>query len=295
MNAAGGTRRLTTFYERMSSLDMILGSLAADHLDTERLQARDVYTRNLDCQNLGTFPMLEVLAGVVAEYGAPGPKDKLLDIGCGLGGPGRFLADRFGCLVVGTDLLTKRIEIAKELTRKTGLAKRISYRVADATDLPFADRAFSHAWMLDVSMHIRDKSALFREIARVLRPGGLFVMHEQTAPIPEVMRPVTRQAPYIAPSLPQLIRYVDEAGLRVLTWRDTTQRVVEYFEGIRAALEKTPLPPRGDPGRAMREQGHAVVHGYIEALANLGGRTGILAARRVGPEPRRSGRRTRTS
>ena len=292
MNAAGGTQRLTTFYERMSSLDMILGSLAAEQLDPERLQARDLYTRSLDCQNLGMFPMLEVLAGVVAEYGAPGPKDKLLDIGCGLGGPGRFLVDRFGCSVVGTDLLTKRIEIAKALTRKTGLEKRISYRVADATDLPFADRAFTHAWMLDVSMHIRDKKTLFGEIARVLRPGGLFVMHEQNAPIPEVMRPITRQAPYIAPSLPQLIRYVDDAGLRVLTWRDTTPRVVEYFEGIKAALEKTPLPPHGDPGRAMREHGYAVVHGYIEALANLGGRTGILAARRVGPEPRRGGRRT---
>jgi SAM-dependent methyltransferase len=143
-----------------------------------------------------------------------------------------------------------------------------------------------------VSMHIRDKKALFAEIARVLRPGGLFVMHEQTAPIPEVMRPITRQAPYIAPSLPQLIRYVDGSGLRVLTWRDTTARVVEYFEGMRAALEKAPLPPRGDPGRAMREHGSAVVHGYIEALANLGGRTGILAARRVDPEPGRRLRRT---
>jgi SAM-dependent methyltransferase len=293
VEAAGGARRLVKFYEQMSSLDMILGSLSAEGLDPERLQARDIYTRGLDCQNLGTFPMLDVLAGVLDEYGAPGSKDKLLDIGCGLGGPGRFLVDRFGCLVVGTDLLAKRTEIAKALTRKTGLERRISYRVADATDLPFADRGFTHAWMLDVSMHIRDKAALFREIARVLRPGGLFVMHEQTAPIPEVMRPVTRQAPYIAPSLPQLIRYVDEAGLRVLTWRDTTPRVVEYFEGIRAALEKVPLPPRGDPGRAMREQGHAVVHGYIETLANLGGRTGILAARRVGPEPRRSSRRTR--
>lgn len=293
VEAAAGARRLVKFYEPLSSLDMILGALRAEHLDTERLRASDLYTRGLDCQNLGTFPMLDVLAGVVAEYGAPGAKDKLLDIGCGLGGPGRFLVDRFGCAVVGTDLLAKRIEIAKALTRKIGLEKRLSYRVADATDLPFDDRSFSHAWMLDVSMHIRDKKALFREIARVLRPGGLFVMHEQTAPIPEAMRPVTRQAPYIAPSLPQLVRYVDDAGLRVLTWRDTTPRVLEYFEGIEAALAKGPPPPRGDPGREVREQGRAVVDGYIETLAQLGGRTGVLAARRTGPGPRRTGRRAR--
>jgi ubiquinone/menaquinone biosynthesis C-methylase UbiE len=282
VEATASTRRLVKFYEQMSSLEMILGSLSAEGVDTENLRASDLYTRGLDCQNLGTYPMLDVLAGVVAEYGAPGPQEKVLDIGCGLGGPGRFLVDRFGCSVVGTDLLAKRIEIAKALTRKTGLEKRISYRVADATDLPFKDRSFSHAWMLDVSMHIRDKAALFHEIARVLRPGGLFVMHEQTAPIPEAMRPVTRQAPYIAPSLPQLIRYVDGAGLRVLTWRDTAPRVLEYFERIKAALEKGPPPRRGDPGRALREQGLAVLDGYIETLANLGGRTGILAAKRTG-------------
>ena len=85
MNAAGGTRRLTTFYERMSSLDMILGSLAAEHLDTERVQARDLYTRSLDCQNLGMFPMLEVLAGVVAEYGAPVPRTSCLTSAAGPG------------------------------------------------------------------------------------------------------------------------------------------------------------------------------------------------------------------
>jgi len=190
---------------------------------------------------------------------------------------------------VGTDLLPKRTEIARALTRKTGLEKRISYRVADATDLPFRDGSFAQAWMLDVSMHIRDKGALFRQIARVLRPGGLLVMHEQTAPIPAAMRPITRRAPYIAPSLPQLIRHVEAAGLRLLTWRDTTARVLEYFQGIRARLEGSPAPPAGDKGSGWREQGLAIVGGYMETLANLGGRTGILVARRTAP-PRRSGR-----
>jgi hypothetical protein len=115
------------------------------------------------------------------------------------------------------------------------------------------------------------------------------VITEYAVPGPkEAMRPVTRQAPYIAPSLPQLVRYVDGAGLRVLTWRDTTPRVLEYFERINAALEKGPSPPRGDRGREVREQGRAVVDGYIETLAKLDGRTGILAAKRAGAGPRRT-------
>lgn len=290
MSEPASSRRLAKFYGELSSLDVVLGSLAAEGVDTEHPRARDLYSRGLDCQNLGTFPMLEVLADVAAEYGTPGPDDVLLDIGCGLGGPGRFLADRFGCSVVGTDLLAKRIEIAQALTRKTRLDERISYRMADATDLPFREGSFAGAWMLDVSMHIRDKRALFGEIARVLRPGGLIAMHEQIAPIPEAMRPITRQAPYIAPSLPQLIRTVDESGLRVLTWRDTTPRVLEYFEGIKSRMQGAPAP-QGE-GSAWLEHGMAILNGYIETLSKLGGRTGILVAKRSTPEHRR-GRRGR--
>ena len=283
-------RRLTKFYGELSSLEMVIGSLALEGVDTENLRASDVYTRGADCQNLGAFPMLEVLAAVAAEYGAPAPDDELLDIGCGLGGPGRFLIERFGCSVVGTDLVPKRIEIAKALTRRTGLDDRISYRRADATDLPFRNGKFAGAWMLDVSMHIRDKRGLFGEIARVLRPGGLLVMHEQLGPLPDAMRPVTRQAPYIAPSLPQLIRYVDDAGLRVLTWRDTTPRVVEYFEKIQSRLLAAVGGSTQEQGGPWREHGMAILNAYIETLSKLGGRTGILVAKRSEPAPRRARR-----
>jgi len=291
--AEQGNRRLTKFYGELSSLEMVLGALALEGVDTEHPRASDLYTRGFDCQNLGAFPMLEVLVSVAAEYGAPKPGDEILDIGCGLGGPGRFLTDRFGCSIVGTDLLEKRIEIAKALTCKTGLDERISYRRADATDLPFRASAFTLAWMLDVSMHIRDKRGLFGEIARVLKPGGLLVMHEQLGPLPAAMKPVTRQAPYIAPSLPQLIRYVDDSGLRVLSWRDTTPRVLEYFHAIRNRLLAAVANTAQSEGGPWREQGQAILNGYIETLSKLGGRTGILVAQRSEPPPRRARLRRR--
>src|SRR5207244_969472 len=131
------------------------------------VRASDLYTRDLDCHNLGMHAMLDVLAGIVAEHRAPGPDDHVLDLGCGMGGPGRFLVDRFGCAVVGVDLLDERVTLARALTDMCGMADRISYRVADATELPFDDGSFSYVWMLDVSMHIRDKDTLFGEIARV--------------------------------------------------------------------------------------------------------------------------------
>ncbi len=276
------TTRLTKFYGEMSpSLDTVMSALLAAGVDTDHVKASDLYRRDLDCHNLGMHRMLEILKDVAEEYGRPVPEDTLLDLGCGLGGPGRFLVDQFGCSVVGVDLLPLRVELARALTDLTRMGERISYRVADATNLGVEDASFAQAWMLDVSMHIRDKQALFGEIARVLRPDGLLVMHEQTGPLPKAMLPVRRRAPYIAPSFPQLIRYVEGAGLRVLTWRDTTHIVLEYFVRMRALLGDQSEAVPAVSARRQHDVGLTVLDGYLETLANLGGRTGILVAKRV--------------
>jgi SAM-dependent methyltransferase len=236
---SGDTDRLTEFYRAFSSsADELLTFLRTAGVDVDHVEARDLYTRDLDCHNLGMYRMLEVIADIAADYGAPTAHQTVLDLGCGVGGPGRFLVDHFGCSVVGVDLLPLRVEIAEALTATTGLSDRISYRVDEATSLSLDDASFNQVWMLDVSMHIRAKRALFGEIARVLEPGGLLVMHDQTGPLPSAMRPVMRMAPYIAPPLPQLVRYVEDSGMRMLTWRDTTDRVVEYFVGMRALLDQ---------------------------------------------------------
>jgi len=275
------TARLTRFYGDLSpSLESVLAILNESGVDTNRLKASDLYQRDLDCHNLGMHTMLEELARVVAEYGAPTPDDRLLDLGCGLGGPGRFLVDHFQCSIVGVDLLPLRVELAQRLSELTGMDEHISYRVADATNLDVEAASFEQAWMLDVSMHIKDKRALFGEIARVLRPGGLMVMHEMPGPLPKAMSPLTRRVPYIAPSLPQLVRYVEGAGLQLLTWRDTTPDVLDYFEGVRALLRDAPASV-SEASQGARDVGIVALNAYIETLGMLGGRTGILIARRV--------------
>jgi SAM-dependent methyltransferase len=254
------TAKLTRFYSEMSpSLETVKESLTVAGVDPEHARASDLYERDIDCHNLGMYRMLQVLADIIAEYGAPTSHDLMLDLGCGIGGRGRFLADRFGCSVLGVDLLPLRVEIAEALAELTHTDDRVSYRVADATDLDLADELFAQVWMLDVSMHIRNKRALFAEIARVLQPDGLLVMHEQTGPLPSAMKPVMRQAPYIAPSLPQLIRYIEAAGLRVLPWRDTTRVVIEYFLKMRNLVLDA-----SEPRDSRRETGIPILDGYIE-------------------------------
>jgi ubiquinone/menaquinone biosynthesis C-methylase UbiE len=274
---AASTMKLAKFYGELSpSLESVKEALAIAGVTVEHPRASDLYQRDIDCHNLGMHRMLERLVEVTAEYGTPRPENTVLDLGCGIGGPGRFLADRFGCSVVGVDLLPLRIETAEALTAMTEMSDRVSYSLEDATDLHFADDSFAQVWMLDVSMHIRNKRALFAEIARVLQPDGLMVMHDQTGPLPPAMRPVMRQAPYIAPSLPQLIRYIEDSGLRMLTWRDSTEIVLDYFLNMRNLVLET-----SEPRSSQRETGIPILDGYIETLARDGGRTGILIARRT--------------
>jgi len=134
--------------------------------------------------------------------------------------------------------------------------------------------------MLDVSIHIANKAALFGELARVVKPAGLLVLHDQPGPLPPAMRPVTRRAPYIAPTLPQLVRYVERAGFRVLTWRDTTDTVLMYMQGRRADLvQGVERGPRAAQRRRQRRL--AMLTAYMEALGTQGSRTGLLIARRT--------------
>src|SRR5262245_16023923 len=229
-------RRLHSFYDEISSVDAILRVLAREGLEEGSLTAADLYTRSLDCQNHGGFALLERHAALVTEYSALGEGQRVLDAGCGLGGPGRYLADRFGCAVTGIDVLPARVQAAATLTRLVGLGDRVAFCQGDATYLPFAAHQFEQVWILDVSIHIANKAALFGEVARVVKTAGLLVLHDQPGPLPPAMRPVTRRAPYSAPTLPQLVRYVEGAGYRVLTWRDTTETVLTHMQGRREEL-----------------------------------------------------------
>ena len=109
----------------------------------------------------------------LAELVQPGAGDHLLDVGSGIGGPARYLAQRFGCSVSGVDLTPEFCEVATQLTRQLGLQQQVDFRVGDALALPFGEAAFDGAYSMNVSMNIADKAGLYRELWRVLKPGAL--------------------------------------------------------------------------------------------------------------------------
>lgn len=103
---------------------------------------------------------------------------RVLDVGSGIGGPARFFAAERGWRVDGIDLTAEYVEAAKALSKRVGMANAVSFRQASATALPFADGSFDGAYMLHVGMNIADKQAVFAEVHRVLKPGGIFAIYD---------------------------------------------------------------------------------------------------------------------
>jgi cyclopropane fatty-acyl-phospholipid synthase-like methyltransferase len=279
------TRRLSAFYREvygeMASVEEVLRIVGRSAGEPGKVKPADLYTRSLDCQNHGGYAMLERLAALAAPYGELRTGMRVLDVGCGVGGPGRFLADRYGCRVTGIDILPERVKAAQALTKLTGLAGRISYRQADATALPFRDATFHQVWMLDASVHVRDKTALFGELARMLRKGGLLVLHDQWG-LPSAMRPVMRRAPYFAPTLGALVRHLERTRLRLLVWQDTTAQVLSYMRErgdgrLEHQLKTAPtIAERKHYQRALQLR-----DAYVQALSSQGSRTAVLVAYRT--------------
>jgi SAM-dependent methyltransferase len=104
--------------------------------------------------------------------------DRVLDVGCGLGGPARQIAAEYGCHVSGIDLTDDYVEAGNVLSGWLQLERRVTLQRGDALALPFADGSFTAAYMVHVGMNIADKSALFAETARVLRARARFAIFD---------------------------------------------------------------------------------------------------------------------
>lgn len=107
-----------------------------------------------------------------AEAEASRPRRTALDVGCGGGLLSEDLA-RAGMTVTGVDPMAEAIEAARRHAAASGLA--IDYRVAAGEALPFGDAAFDAVLCCDVLEHVDAIAPVLKEVARVLRPGGLFL------------------------------------------------------------------------------------------------------------------------
>jgi MPBQ/MSBQ methyltransferase len=206
---------------------------------------------------------------------------RVLDLGAGIGGPARLLAERFGCRVTGLDLTAAYCRAARELTARIGLAERVNFVCGDGTALPFADAGFDLVWTQHAAMNIAHKAGLYGEIARVLRPGGRLALHDVVAgPVQPIHMPVPWAAKpewsFLVPA-GEVCRLVAAAGLVELDWREVTAEALTWSRERRAnaASGKPSLGPQRylgpeftqmikNLGRNLEEDRVGVVQGLFE-------------------------------
>lgn len=97
---------------------------------------------------------------------------RVLDIGCGKGTTSILLAQKYGCNVVGLDLSDDLLKQAETLARRRRLENRVSFRVGDALDMPFANDEFDLSIGQAVLILVGNKKKAIQEALRVTRPGG---------------------------------------------------------------------------------------------------------------------------
>lgn len=100
----------------------------------------------------------------------------VLDIGCGLGAIDVLLVQTYGAKgVIGIDIEPPLIAHAKERTFRSRLDDRIRFQLVEPGPLPFERESFDVVFSKDAIIHIADKKALYRDVLRVLKPGGIFI------------------------------------------------------------------------------------------------------------------------
>jgi ubiquinone/menaquinone biosynthesis C-methylase UbiE len=162
------------------------------------------------------------------------PAMHVLDVGGGLGGPARTLASQVGCRVTVLDLTEAFCRLGEKLTQLTGLSERVTFRHASALDMPFAAHSFDALWTQNSSMNIADKEGLYREIHRVLKPGGRLALQEIMEGDKEpVCFPVpwAREASlsFLRPA-EAMRRVIRDAGFAERTWIDDTALAQKWYQ-----------------------------------------------------------------
>ena len=173
----------------------------------------------------------------------------ILDIGCGLGGPARYMANRFQCKVSGLDITESFVETANKLTELLRMERAVSIEHGDGQRLPYPDSHFDGAYTQHVTMNVADRPRFFAEAYRVLKPGAFFALSEHgLGPKGKPHHPVPWSedgsgAYLVTPSETRAV--LEKTGFEGIVVEDTG---VKYAAGYRIAIEKAEkgaLPPLG--------------------------------------------------
>lgn len=152
---------------------------------------------------------------------------RVLDVGCGIGGPAFALARKYGAEVTGIDLEPQLVARATRRAAELGLSEQTEFRTVSPGDLPFPDRSFDLVFTSGALTQTGDKAGIASECLRVLRPGGMLTCYDWLkgeGPISDDMRYFFRMEglTYNLITLAELGRYLEAAGFVDVSLEDAS-------------------------------------------------------------------------
>ncbi|MFP5312381.1 MAG: class I SAM-dependent methyltransferase [Actinomycetes bacterium] len=234
--------QVTAFYTGPGQLLAAIGSaLEAAGVDRKTLRPADLAAVD-EFHIRGRRATLEIIDALALTADS-----HVLDLGSGLGGPARTLAEVTGCTVTGVDLTPEFCQVATAFSEWTGLSGRTRFQVGDATATGLPGSSVDAAMTVHVAMNIPDKHALYTEAFRVLRPGGRFVVYDVLqGEGGEVHYPVPwadDSSTSFPATLEEMRRLLPSAGFKIVSEVDSSDQSLAWFQQMRARIQREGPPP----------------------------------------------------
>ncbi len=171
--------------------------------------------------------------------------DNIIDAGCGIGGSTLYLANKFKAKATGITLSPVQASRARERAKEANLEEQVTFQVADALNMPFADNQFDLVWSLESGEHMPDKTKFLQECYRVLKPDGTFILatwcHRPTNSLAGELTEAEKQhlaeiyrvycLPYVI-SLSEYEAIADDCGLKNIYTDDWSIAVAPFWDVV---------------------------------------------------------------
>jgi ubiquinone/menaquinone biosynthesis C-methylase UbiE len=234
---------VASHYTRGNLEQAILAAIATTRPGSAKLSTGDLVA--LDEFHVGGIEATRELADQMQlSHGM-----RVLDVGCGIGGPARYFAEDRRCHVTGVDLTKEFVDVARRLTQMVGLSGTTEFHQADARTLSFANASFDRAYMIHVGMNIADKTAVYREVGRVLKPDGIFAVFDVVrASDGEISYPMpwanSAETSFVS-DLNQYHHALEASGFKIERQRHRGQFSIEFTERAMARTAQSGPPALG--------------------------------------------------
>ena len=211
-----------------------------DRPATAALLSTDECVDRTDQNHIGASTFVYELAEAASLNG----NSKVLDLGCGLGGSARLIADRYRCRVDGIDISPRRIREGNELTRMVGLQDLVRLYCADFREFPVVGNDYTHLWGQSAWVHITDKPRVIKRWMQSLLPGGVVAMEDsflKSHPVSDqAQKSFDRLASIWMAEIPELSCWykVFEPEMGIALSEDRTESLIKHFSQlIRSAVD----------------------------------------------------------